>query len=479
MSQQAFLHPTPKFDERLMSENELLELIKESQKEDTFFCNTEISPEDLGEIRAINPKKPMTFMVFMAADNDLHYFAWKNIKQMEMIGSNENINIVVQLNTPGHLSPTKRYVIKKGKRLLVQDPESPSKKLNSGSPTTLIDFVEWGVTHYPADEYALILWNHGSGANEPMAAKTFNPCDLFYCDPSSNMLELDRSTGYINLILQLAAKEQKDNLKNIKGICFDESFRSYISNQEFEFALKEIHTKILKGKKLGLVAFDACLMSMIEIANICKKYAQYMVGSQEVEYGTGWNYEFVLKPFVQKTLSNKDFASHIVRSYEQAYHKIINDYTQSALDLELCDKLEENIHEVAKLLLETLIDKNRHQALNILKKCKSTQHCTCFDEPSYIDLGHFYKNLLKHLQYFKLNDSKKEIVLHKEMQATLENGLSIISQIIVSNKTGKKLNNAHGVSIFFPEHTMPQTYLKSQFALSNNWGTLLRKYLLN
>lgn len=468
------LATSKRFDPRLLSETELAELIKESQQEDQS-PSPNISPDDLLEVRAINPKKPLTFLVFMAADNDLHYFAWKNIKQMELIGSNENVNIVVQLNTPGHLSPTKRYIVKKGRRILVQDPDSPTQKLNSGNPYTLIDFVEWAASHYPADEYALILWNHGSGAMDPSFAKTINPCELFYCNPSNNMLELDRGTSYINLMVQLAAKAHNEQKR---GICFDETFKSYISNQDFEFAMHEICTKVLRGNKLGIVAFDACLMSMIEISTICKKYAKFMVGSQEVEYGTGWNYELVLRPFTQKVLSSQQLAEHIVHSYEQAYHKIINDYTQSALNLAMCDALEDNVNKVSQLIIEALSDTNHHHTINILKKCKSTQYCTCFDEPSYIDLGHFYKNLLQHTNYIKLQDQSREAQLQESLKHLLNQGLSILSSVVIANKTGSKLKKAHGISIYFPEHAMSQSYLRSSFALNNHWGTLLAKYIL-
>jgi len=37
-------------------------------------------------------------------------------------------------------------------------------------------------------------------------------------------------------------------------------------NQKLEFALNEIVTNQLNGKKFDIIAFDACLMSMVEIA---------------------------------------------------------------------------------------------------------------------------------------------------------------------------------------------------------------------
>ena len=161
-------------DERFISKAELSQIKIEFQNE---IYNSQAS--ELYESRAINHKKSWTIMIYMAADNDLNPFAWKNLKQMELIGSNENINIIVQLNIPGN-NTTKRYVVKKGKKLLVQEQNNIQEKFNSGSYHTLINFVAWGAHDFPADNYGLILWNHGTGAIDPHFGRAINPADLFY-----------------------------------------------------------------------------------------------------------------------------------------------------------------------------------------------------------------------------------------------------------------------------------------------------------
>lgn len=460
------------FDERLITKEEILALIAEAQKEETI----KIDESDLLETRSINPKKPWTVIIYMAADNNLHYFAWKNLKQMEQIGSNENLNIIVQLNTPGYLNPTKRYIIKKGRRILTQDNTSPSSKLNSGSPHTLIDCVKWGVTHYPADNYALFFWNHGSAAIDPSFTKSINPCDLFYCNPTNNMLEIDRGISYMTLLTQVATSFLLTDGK--RGICFDDSFKSYISNTDLDFALKEICNTILLGKKLGLVVFDACLMSMIEISAIVQKYADYMATSQEVVYGTGQDYELLFKPFLKSSISSKELAQHVVIAYEQTYKNIINDYTFSALDLAHSAELESNIHLVASLLNKALTYQNNYSVSNMIRKCKSTQFCTCFDEPSYIDLGDFYTNILQHIQHINLSNKPLENEIQSKLATALEQGLVILSKLVIENRVGQKLRKAQGLSIYFPEHSIAYNYLKSPFALSNNWSFLLTKYIL-
>ena len=97
---------------------------------------------------SVRPLRKYTLVVFMAADNNLHRYAEYNIKQMELTGSNENINILVQINTPGSSNITQRYLIEKGKKTLITTPgQTPTQKLDSGNPQTLIDCVTWAMKY--------------------------------------------------------------------------------------------------------------------------------------------------------------------------------------------------------------------------------------------------------------------------------------------------------------------------------------------
>ena len=41
------------------------------------------------------------------------------------------------------------------------------------------------------------------------------------------------------------------------------------------------------------IGFDACLMGTLETANMLAPHAKYMIGSQELEPGTGWDYKAI------------------------------------------------------------------------------------------------------------------------------------------------------------------------------------------
>ena len=419
------------------------------------------------------PKKHMTFIVFIAADNDLSYFSWHNIEQMKKIGSNQHINIVVQINSPGAATPTRRFYIHRDSMELVSPlaGELP-QKLNSGSPQTLIDCVQWAAHNYPAEHYALILWDHGTGILDPGRYRTINTNDLFFKNPESNKYEIDRNGGFIEILAQ-----QLTN-KNKRAVCFDDTFQSYISNQEMGFALKEIHHNVLK-KPLDIIGFDACLMGMIEIASIVKDNATFMVSSQEIEYGYGCNYTKMLRPFQEAALNPKEFAQHMVRAYDEEYRPIANDFTQSAFDLSVTTALEENINNVAQLLSMLFIEAKSKNIKNLVKLCKSPQYCTCFDEPSYIDLGHFYKNLIKYLPHVQLNNQEQGKLFLERLYTHLQEGIDIIDQLVIQNTAGNGLKNAHGVSIYFPEYRISGSYLQSNFGANNAWSSFLNLYLMS
>lgn len=462
-------------DSVLVSQQEFVSLMQE-QENDLQYYN-EATEEEILQLRGINPKKATTLIIYIAADNDLHPFAWKNIKQMEAIGSNENINVIVQLNTPGYMNPTKRYVIKSGRRLLVSaDGTAPTQKLNSGSPYTLIDCAAWAMQHYPADNLILNLWDHGSGIYDPGTARIVNSFDLFKFNEATGTLELDRTVSYNDLIDQDANEEYR---QNGRGICFDETFKSYMSNQDLKFALSEIQSKVLQGKKIGMLWFDACLMGMLEIANLCKDHVDYLVASQEVEYASGSNYELALKPFMEKSLTPREFACHIVNSYEKAYQYITRDYTQSAVDLSKIAKLEANVSLVAAQIINALQDQKNSSVTKLLQQCKTRPYCACFEEPSYIDLRNFYMNLQSNLNYITLNNSSKEATLKYTLARLLDQGVSLINQAVINNKVGSNLQKAGGISIYFPERGMFNSYPRCNFAQTNNWSTMLTQYLLS
>ncbi|HZW60827.1 MAG TPA: clostripain-related cysteine peptidase [Candidatus Babeliales bacterium] len=428
------------------------------------------SDDNYSHSQTHSPEQPKdwTVIIYMAADNDLRGFAARNIKQMAAIGSNDYLNIAVQLDIKisGNKKITRRYYIEKDKILHVNADDPHSQKMDSGDPQTLISCCNWAINDYPAHNYALIFWNHGTGPLDPASGRIINPTELFTFNPVNNKFELDRTIGFLDFI---NAYDQQH-----RGICWDDSTGNYLTNQKLDFALNQICNNILQGKKFSIIGFDACLMSTIEIANIIKPYANIMVGSQEVELGTGWNYQRVFSPFQNNTLDMATFAQHIVRMYAATYNTITDDYTQSAVDLSGCDALEQNINTVSRLLIESLKHQKNSTVKNAIQVSRSKELCTHFDEPSYLDLHHLYTNLKANLKHFGLANNDPIIA---ELDQALRHGCSLIKNSVLANTSGKNLSLAQGISIYFPERRIHYSYKKTTFATNNTWFDFLTHFL--
>ncbi len=453
-------HPILKHLNNLLIENNVVE---ENQKRKIKIVKSEAPKME---------EKEWTCIIYIAADNDLRNFAIRNIQQMTRIGSTDHINIVIHLDiklTSGKKA-TYRYFIKKDEIVHLNANEPSTQCMDSGDTKTVTSFAEYSIKNFPAKNVGLIFWNHGSGALEPMGGRIINAANLFTINPTNNKLVLDRSHGFIE-IAQNKNKEQR-------GICWDDSTGNFITNKELEDVLKYISEKCLYGKKIAILGFDACLMQMVEITNIAKKYADIMVGSQEVELGNGWNYADIFSPFKDKSLDKKEFAQHIVKSYEDQYINITNDFTLSAINLENIKPLEQNINELSYLLMQALRLQKNNSVKQIIKISKNRLLCTHFDEPSYLDLYNLYHNFLANLCHIQLFSKKETEQLCVKLKTTLEEGLCLIQKSIIDHVKGESLANSYGLSIYFPEYRIHQSYRHNPFAKTNDWILFLTQYLI-
>jgi Clostripain family len=429
-----------------------------------FFLITYIPSID-----AKQAKKPWTVLVFAAADNNLRDFAPRNQKQMSVVGSNESVNMLMHMDIrlSGSKKTSRRFFIAKNNPIQVEMTEKTP--MDSGDPATLISACKWAIEEYPADHYMLVLWNHGTGIIDPYGRRQFDTSFMFHLNHETNNFELDRTVGFIDLI------EALDD----KGICWDDSTGNYLTNQKLEQALNEVVTNQLHGQKFDIIAFDACLMSMLEVANITKNYATIQISSQEVEPGPGWKYDEAFSIFNNYNPNKKDIAINIVNAFAKAYkpsqgHPGFIDFTQSALDLTTIEELENNVNDLADALIRALDSDKGHIYKNLITLSRAKKNITHFNEPTYIDLHHFYTNLLKNLrEQFKTLD-----LLGMQILRSLEMGLGLFKKVVIHSVSGSNLPHAKGISIFFPEKRIHPSYKKSNFA-KNNWINFLAKYVLN
>ena len=86
----------------------------------------------------------------------------------------------------------------------------------------------------------------------------------------------------------------------LKGVCYDET-RDYeaLSLKELDEGL-EAGVKARGGIPYDIVGFDACLMGSLETAVMLSDDAKWLVASEEIEAGAGWDYSELLHAISRK-----------------------------------------------------------------------------------------------------------------------------------------------------------------------------------
>lgn len=245
--------------------------------------------------------KEWTFMVYMAGDNSLGASPQKDmveadLSELETAGSDSNINIIVLVDKYG-TGNSKCYYIESGNR--VQKSLSSigytSTELNMGNSDTLRKFVDWAMTTYPATNYFLDLWDHGTGW-------------ISFCSDNTNSDEMTAT--------------------------------------EFGTAMRLIKSE---HGRLDVIGWDACYMANQEMIYQAKDFGDIYLASEHREAFEGWDYATSLSWLKSNPTSTPTaFAKRIINDYESYYS---NQYTLSAIDLKSYDI---NITDNLNLLLQGL-----------------------------------------------------------------------------------------------------------------------------
>jgi hypothetical protein len=148
-------------------------------------------------------------------------------------------------------------------------------ELNMGTADALADFMRWSAQTYPADEYVLVLWSHGAGS--------------------------------VNLGGQ-----------DYGLVGPDEVFADSLTAREIEVALQTAKSKHQVSP--AMIGFDACLMGTVEVASLLRPYAGFLLASQELEPGNGWDYQAWVEALANKPeMTAAGLGKVIVDTYFEQY----------------------------------------------------------------------------------------------------------------------------------------------------------------
>ncbi len=368
------------------------------------------------------PDKEWTVMVFINAKNNLEKYGLKDMNEMEMIGSGDKYNVVVELaringfdTSDGDWKTSRRYLVQKDNEpAKVTSPvvqELPS--VDMGDYKHLVDFVKWSKANYPARKYMLIVWNHGA--------------------------------GWIKTPLR----------SPVKGISYDDQTGNHITTPQLGQALKEAGGVDVYGS-------DACLMQMAEVVYELKDHAKYIVGSEETEPGDGYTYNTFLAPLAAKQdMGPAELAKVTVDAYSDHYQQIGEGSTQSYIRTSALASYLDASNAFAFAITQAGDKEVAKQAMS---------QAQSYAYPENKDVYHFAQLVAGATQNADVK-AKAEALM-----------ANIKTKVVAHNRTNNSeggwwgptlYDDSHGIAAYLPGTAAPAHYADLQWAQYSNWDEFI------
>jgi len=359
-------------------------------------------------------KRKWTFIIYMAADNDLEAAAIADFNELEAVNyGTAPISILVLLDrhnsydmTNGNWSDTRLFEIKSDPGGLTPTMRSPwidcpelglfknvETELNTSDPMVLSNLINFAKRAYPAEQYALFIWGHGTGWRG----------------------------GVNNDFLPEPAK----------AVAFDDSQRQYMSLPSFGRAVA--------GKGLSLIAFDTCYGALLEVAYQVRNDAELFVGSEGEIMSTGWDYTALFTNFIgKKNLSISNLGDAIQNQFSEHYASL-NNATISQIQLSQVNNLFSRFNDFSGAVAEALTDEPAKDAvLNQILHNVESYFFTSFPSDMYIDIFDFAKKTAAIRELITTDEDQQDAIL--ESANKLEEALSLaVPSSWAKNGTDKKI----------------------------------------
>jgi len=255
-------------------------------------------------------------------------------------------------------------------------------KRNMADPGPLVDFLNYAVANYPAESYALTLWNHGGGPMVGFGMDEYHMPDM------------------------LTLLEMRDALKS---------------------------SPFNGDNRLEWLLFDACLMATLEVGMLLAPHAKYMLASEEVLPALGVDFRF-LGQMGKTSMRGDEVGRLIIDMTEEYYADVwlrVPDFnmsvTLSLLDL---DKLQPVAQAVDNLFFdlrhgfEMKVYSDVARSRDATKTYGATETTSDYD---LVDLHDLARNLsgLYPQETAALRKAIDEAVLHNISNIPRSEGLAI------------------------------------------------------
>ena len=296
-----------------------------------------------------------TVLIYMAADNNLSSFGYDNLKNIlnGAAGSNLNGGNLLLYFDPADDVP-QLFQIKAGNDgKAVQTVVKTYKEQNSVSPQVMRGVIDEVQNLYPADQYGLVLWSHGTA---------WFPAHIFsmlrsFGDDNSNVMEIDQ-------------------------------LKEALPDRVFDFIL-----------------FDACYMASAEVVYALREKANYIIGSPTETLATGFPYETILTPMFKETADLEG----ICREFYNFYNVKSGNGRSASVSLSATAPMQKLADTVKKIV------KGKEEAIYSLpvSELQQLEYLTSSLHALY-DFDDYISRLATPEQYTEFRRCLDEVVVYKE-----------------------------------------------------------------
>ena len=288
------------------------------------------------------PQRSWTVMIYMCGSNSLTNAALDDIEEILSVNGQPNdVSIILEVGGARYW-PANSFGLERGslKRYTVSNNtlvpyEGEFTYGSMGAQNTFEEFLNWGLTQYPAEKTGVILWNHGGG---------------------------------------------------LDGVCFDNNFEmDPLLNSEVNAAFDNVLANNNITSKLEFIGYDACLMQMQDVAEFNSEHFKYMVGSQELEGGDGWEYDMWVD-----NLYRKESTTSILYEIADTYVQYSGDYGDGNLSVLDLSKMANyyNEFEILASQMSEAVEECYDEFIDIIENTVSFAD-GCYDDPGSIDAFDF------------------------------------------------------------------------------------------
>jgi hypothetical protein len=402
------------------------------------------------------------FLVYMAGNNSLSGAADQDLVEMRKVGSTKDVAVLVFVAQARQSGTAHRFKVEKaGKGEKVET----LKQVDSGDPQTVIDFIRWGMKQAPAERYAVVLWNHGGGWSPLDLDQLYSQVRGIQGDVISRREMNHRAAQPIaRTFFSTSVKEILSRpTERERAILSDDGTGHSLDTIELGRVLKLARKEV--GRKIDLLAMDACLMSTLEVAYEVSDDVGVVVGSEEPEPGAGWDYSTLLSDLTANpAMDAAELGRKAVACYIESYQKLTAQWpvTQCAIDASRIDGLCQAVDALEGAL--------RPRMKEEWSKILTVQKNSVMLDTSFrlVDLA----SLCQNLTTAPLGED-----IQNAANAVLE-ALRPGDYVIAEGHLGPEVDGCGGVSVYMPgplENVSPY-YKDLAFAQSHRWSQFLQEY---